>query len=298
MPTADKITAIAPWFGGKRTLAPTIVEELGPHRSYWDIMCGSLAVLFAKPPSSHEHANDLHGDLINLARILQDEESAEKLYGRCMRTLYHEEVFRESEVVCRGENAPSDGSPCLDRAYHFMVVSWMGRNGIAGTKRTKQTFALRWTPGGGGGGVRWAAVADAIPAWHERLRRVTVLRRDVLKVAESIEDCPGVAIYADPPYLVNSRADGGCRYEHEFSAADHCRLAELLGRFRQARVVVSYYDDPQLEELYPPPHWTKREVYGNKNLHVQNRRGAAPTTAPEVLILNGPSLSAGEGMLF
>ncbi len=77
-----KIKAIAPWFGGKRTMAPTIVEELGPHNSYWDIFCGSCAVLFAKEPSGHEHVNDLHGDLINLARVLQREELAVKLYER------------------------------------------------------------------------------------------------------------------------------------------------------------------------------------------------------------------------
>lgn len=66
------ITAIAPWFGGKRNLAPAIVEELGPHRGYWEPFCGSLAVLLAKPRVSQETANDLHGDLINLARVLQE----------------------------------------------------------------------------------------------------------------------------------------------------------------------------------------------------------------------------------
>lgn len=304
--STPKITAIAPWFGGKRTLAPTIVEELGPHSSFWDIMCGGVAILFAKPPSSHEHINDLHGDLINLARVLRDEETAGLLYDRCLQTLYHEELFRESEAVYRGEDPPSDDTADWQRAYHFMVAAWMGRNGIAGTKRVNLTFAIRWTPGGGGGGVRWSAAADAIPAWHKRLRRVTILRRDVFKVAASIQDVQGTVIYADPPYLIESRPGGGCRYEHEFTPSQHRQLAELLGRFRKARVVVSYYDHPLLSELYPSPQWTKRMVYRNKNLHIQNRRGAEPTIAPEVLLLNGPSYASryrpadlsGQGRLF
>ncbi len=43
-----KITAIAPWFGGKRTLAPRIIEALGKHTAYWEPFCGSMAVLLAK----------------------------------------------------------------------------------------------------------------------------------------------------------------------------------------------------------------------------------------------------------
>jgi DNA adenine methylase len=38
------IKAIAPWFGGKRTLAPRITAELGAHRAYWEPFCGSMAV--------------------------------------------------------------------------------------------------------------------------------------------------------------------------------------------------------------------------------------------------------------
>lgn len=278
-------------------MAAAIVEELGRHSSYWDILCGSCAVLFAKPPSGHEHVNDLHGDLINLARVLQREELAVELYELCLRTLYHEELFRESEAVFRGEDPPDEGTDVM-RAYHYMVAAWMGRNGIAGTARVNHTFCVRWTPGGGGGAVRWAAAADAIPGWHRRLRRVSILRRDALAIAESIEDLPGVAIYADPPYLLSTRSRGRCRYDHEFTPEQHIQLAETLGRFHQARVVVSYYDDPLLDELYPKPKWTKRKVYRNKNLHLQNRREAKPTTAPEVLILNGPSYAAAGEMLF
>lgn len=29
------IRSLAPWFGGKRTLAPRIVAELGTHTQYW-----------------------------------------------------------------------------------------------------------------------------------------------------------------------------------------------------------------------------------------------------------------------
>ena len=51
MSTQAKIKAIAPWFGGKRSMAPMIADVLGDHRAYWEPFCGSMAVLFATKPS-------------------------------------------------------------------------------------------------------------------------------------------------------------------------------------------------------------------------------------------------------
>lgn len=70
------LTAILPYFGGKRNLAPTIVARMRKHRAYWELCCGSLAILFAKPKSSMEAACDLNGSVCNLARVLADRERA------------------------------------------------------------------------------------------------------------------------------------------------------------------------------------------------------------------------------
>lgn len=56
----QKINSILPYFGCKRTLAPVIAQELGPHRAYYEPFCGGISIIFAKLPSSIEHLNDLH----------------------------------------------------------------------------------------------------------------------------------------------------------------------------------------------------------------------------------------------
>jgi len=97
-----KIKAIAPWFGGKRNLAPKIIQLLGKHRVYWEPFCGSCAVLLAKEPCMMETVCDLHGDLINLARVLQKEDTAIELYKRVERTLMCEQLHKEA--AARGQN--------------------------------------------------------------------------------------------------------------------------------------------------------------------------------------------------
>lgn len=239
-----KIKALAPWFGGKRNMAPLIVEIMGLHRVYWEPFCGSMAVLMAKPACSMETVNDLHGDLINLARVIQDKELGFQLYDKLSRTLCAEQFFRESRErwICSTE---TNDHPDLDRAYDYFVATWMGMNGVSGTERCNYQFSMRWTAGGGQGATRWANVVGSIPAWHKRLRSVLITQRDAFELIDNIKDETETVIYCDPPYLEKSD-----KYIHDFDDEHHERLAQSLKRFKKARVFISYYDHPKLDELY------------------------------------------------
>ena len=81
------IRCLVPWLGSKRTLGEDIVTELGAHTHYVEPCCGSMAPLLVKKPSQKETANDLHGDLTNLAYVVQDFAAAVPLYERlCQAT--------------------------------------------------------------------------------------------------------------------------------------------------------------------------------------------------------------------
>lgn len=271
------IHSLLPWFGSKRNLAPAIIEELGPHSAYWEPFCGSMAVLLSKPASAHETVNDLHGDLVGLARVIQDPKRGAALYRRLRRTLCSEAQLWESRAALSTSDDPDE------RAYHYFVASWLGRNGVSGTiAGDRATFAVRWTPRGGNPAVRWTHAVASVPEWRRRLRRVTILQRDGFDVLAKIEDADGTAIYVDPPYLTKSSA-----YTHDFAPADHERLAGLLGRFRRARVVVSYYEDPVVRDLYAG--WTARRIEVSKAMSHQSARGGNRSRAVELLFINGPS---------
>lgn len=276
------INAILPYFGGKRALAPRIVEHLGEHHSYWEPFCGSMAVLLAKAPSRVEVVNDLHGDLVNLARVIQHPALGPALYRQLRRTLFCEDAYRRAvdDLETRLVSALDGEVVSLDRAFAYFVASWQGTNGIAGLDRTGRTWARRFTASGGDPAARFAGAVRSIPAWRRRLERVQVHRSDAFELLAKIADGDGVAIYCDPPYLAKSAA-----YRHDFAAEDHGRLALALRRFERARVAVSYYDDPALGALYPG--WAVVPLEANRALtHASGRpRGRAP----EVLLINRPA---------
>jgi len=275
-----KVTALAPWFGSKRTLAPRIVEAIGPHTSYWEPFCGSMAVLLSKPRCRLETVSDLHGDLINLARVVRDPSASQELYRRARLTLCSDDELAAANQVIRA--SPASAALDVDRAYAYLVASWLYRNGSAGLReaKTNNGLCVRWTNNGGAPGARWVSVIRSIAFWRRRLEKVAVLRRDGFKVIEKIPDEPEAAIYCDPPYLV--KAD---TYEHDFVDDDHRRLADALRRFERARVVVSYYAHPRLAELYPG--WDVVDCSRAKNLGNLSplKPKGSTVIAPEVLLV-------------
>jgi DNA adenine methylase len=274
-------SAILPYFGSKRTLAGRIVETVGDHSAYFEPFCGSLAVLLSKPVCRMETAVDLYGDLVNLARVIQTRETAERLYAALYPMIpcnaLHEEAKARVAAADGGDGQALD----VARAVDFFVCSWLGRNGCIGTRQFNNNFCVRYTSNGGTPAGRWKSAVGSIPDWHERLKNVVILRTCGIAVCERVEDKAGTVVYADPPYLVK-----GAAYVHDFDSADHQRLAAALARFEKTRVVVSYYEHPRLSDLYPG--WRRIPVTLTKTLVNQGRRDGdgEAAKAPEVLLVN------------
>lgn len=280
MPQADKtLTAILPWLGSKRTLAERIVAEIGAHHAYYEPFAASMAVLLRKPPCRTETVSDLHGDLINVARCIQHPVAGAQLYRRLRRTLCSEGLFHDARAVVTQPFDPEGGID-VNRAYHYFVLAWLGLNGLVGSAREPANFAKRFTSGGGDPAKRWQTAIRSVPHWRDRLANVSILCACGLTLCEKVEDKAGVIIYVDAPYLAKV-----VQYKHDFTPADHTRLAQALNRFRHTRVLVSYYDHPLLTPLYT--NWRRVELVVNKGLaNASYRDGNVTVAAPEVLLCN------------
>lgn len=279
-----KIKCFAPWAGGKRRLAPRVAELLGEHGVYAEPFVGGCAILPQKPRVASEIVNDANPRLTNVLRAMQ--RSGQKIIERLAAVEFSRGVF----VDCLDfvDRAISPVGHCTDDelAARQLVVWWMGPNGLAGTDR-KPWFAQRHTKTGGDPAVRWNSFKASLPWLCERLTGVEVTGVDGFALLDSVPDESRVAIYVDPPYFAKS-----FRYSVDFDEADHRRLADSLGRFRLARVVVSYYDSvgladggSRLDELYPLERWGRHQVSVSKASANAVRPGTTKTAAVEVLLV-------------
>ncbi len=303
MAEAPAITALAPWFGGKRRMAPAIVRQLcwDPERQvervpdyFAEPFCGSMAVSMAMPKVQTHLVSDLHRELIGFAEVLAGP-NGPALVARCERTLCCESIYddacKQIERFRGMRPYLPDTQSAFDRAWAFYVAAWLGPNGLIGTEHNAR-FCARFGPGGGSPAKRFQSAADSLPWFMERLREMVILNRDAFEVIGSIQDKPGVAIYIDSPYTRETRVSG--EYVHEFedkqgatmfgAEDDHDRLAAALGRFKHARIVVSYEDCDRVRELYAG--WDVIDMGQHKNTSNAAKAGRSSDQAPEVLLIN------------
>lgn len=295
-----KIRALAPWFGGNRVLSRRVGVELG--RLKWCAVpfAGGMPEL-AYIDTRAGVACDKHRHIINLARVIAHPELRQALVSLVEDKVFHPDELRRAQDICIEKQEHFDAmasgpqlfnqpdgvpigradavSPTWAAAYFISV--WMGRGAMAGqTGEFSQSLSVRYTPTGGSSAKRYRSAVESIDHWHEILKgRWEFVVDDGVSLLDRALDEDGVGIYLDPPwpYL-------GDRYRHKVPLGWHANLARDLARFKRARVVVRYGDDPLIRELYPADRWT---------WIVQTSKSQHNGSVPEVLIVNGPARGVG-----
>jgi len=229
------------YFGGKTTIADRIVATLPPHRTYIEPFAGSLAVLLAKPEALIEVVNDLDQELVMFWRVLR--EQPEALVRVCALTPH-----------ARAEYEASKSRPTrldeLELARRVWTKLAQGRGGTLRNTGWRHFVDPNGTNRSMGGYL--ASYVDRMASIAERLSEVSLECRPALDVIAAYGAHPDALIYADPPYLGDTRS--GTNYAHEMpSGDDHRQLAAALRECRAA-VVLSGYASPLYRELYAGWH--------------------------------------------
>lgn len=228
------------YYGGKTGLARTIVAALPPHRVYLEPYAGSAAVLLAKPPASHEVLNDRNGALVTFFRVLRDR--PHDLEDVLRLTPY----ARDEYLACRLDEPGLDD---LEVARRFFVRSNQSVGGIVEARTTWSTSVVS----GASRARTTAARIDRLQAVADRLLGVIIDNRDAVDAIELYASSAEAVVYADPPYLAETRAGAG-GYHHDAPDADHHRrLADAL-RSTAAFVILSGYPSALYDELYTGWH--------------------------------------------
>ena len=81
------------WIGGKHQLAPFIVSKMPHHDRYLEAFFGAGHVFWTKNLADASIINDLNGKLINLYKVIQNEEKKDKLIELLDNSVYSRELF-------------------------------------------------------------------------------------------------------------------------------------------------------------------------------------------------------------
>jgi hypothetical protein len=287
VPAVDMTTtALFSYYGANRILARHVGRELHGRPFVLIPFAGG----FSEVPHIGARSllvADRHVHLTNCARVAADPVLGPQMYRRLRRLPFSMDVLEAAQARCRLRDAAQKGGlfdaaaavdsfAALEWAIDYYVASWMGRGGRAGTKgEFAGGISYRMDAGGGDSATRFRSAVLSLPAWRRTLSRCTILTTDGFDLLEKCGDRDDAGVYCDPPFPA-----GGDPYKHTFNPADHERLARVLHRFERARVVLRYYDHPIVRALYPRGRWTWVERIGRK---------ATNGSAPEVLLINGPS---------
>lgn len=222
---------VAPWIGGKRNLAETIIAEIEwtPHRLYAEPFVGQGGVFLRRPfKAPAEVINDINREVINLFRILQ------RHYVAFLDMLKWQ-ITSRSEFERLKAIAP-DTLTDFERAARFLYLQ---RTSFGG-KVTGQNYGLTIGPGR----FDVTKLVPLLEAVHERLAGVTI---ECLPWGEFIDryDRPETLFYCDPPYA-GSQDDYG---KAIWSPDDFGRLADRLRRIK-GRFLVSLNDVPMVRDAF------------------------------------------------
>lgn len=233
-------TPVIRYHGGKFRLAPWVLQHFPAHTCYVESFGGAAGVLMQKSRSYAEVYNDMDGDIVNLFRVFQAEQSRTALAELLVLTPYSREEF---ELAWE----PTDNQ--IERARRTIIRAQMGF-GSAGATKGITGFRIDTKRKYGTAQSLWTKYPEQIAVIGQRLAGVLIENRPAIEVIKAHDDS-GTLHYVDPPYMHGTRyknAVSGRYYRYEMTDADH---RELIGTLLEAKgmVALSGYDSEIYREL-------------------------------------------------
>lgn len=242
-------------------MAEDIINQMPKHDVYLEPFAGSLAVFLNKPRVIVETVNDIDGRLVNMFKQMRD--NPEPLARLVYFTLFSRAEYNLS--IEKSEDL-------LEDARRMLVRCWFS---IGGKTCSKSGWRRNVSENGPYNTYEWKDMTNRIFAASERLRDAQIECKDAIELIKEYNR-PNVLIYADPPYMHETRVS--LHYENEMNNEQHRKLIKVLKEHSGPVILSGYQSNLYEEEL---SGWNKRTFSVNTTSLKASRK-----TATEVLWVN------------
>uniref|UniRef100_UPI00249B3B58 DNA adenine methylase n=1 Tax=Pseudomonas sp. PS01296 TaxID=2991432 RepID=UPI00249B3B58 len=187
-------TPVIRYHGGKFRLAQWVLQHFPAHTCYVESFGGAAGVLMQKSRSYAEVYNDMDGDIVNLFRVFQAEQSRNALAELLVLTPYSREEFERAWE-------PTDNQ--IERARRTIIRAQMGF-GSAGATKGITGFRIDTKRKYGTAQSLWTKYPEQIAVIGQRLAGVLIENRPAIEVIKAHDDFSTLH-YVDPPYMHGTR---------------------------------------------------------------------------------------------
>jgi len=213
--------------GAKNRIAPWIIDHIPEHSVYVEPYFGSGAVFFNKKPCKIETINDLNSDVVNYFKVLRDK--ADELIRLLELTPYGRDEYNNAYSI-------ADNDTDIEKARKFVVKCFMGfgcsnlyKNGFRSSQQSNSPHTTK----------AWCELPETLRKATARLKNAQIENLSAIEIINRY-NTKDVFIYADPPYLLDTRK--GYLYKHEMTDEQHIELLELLIN-HPGKVMISGYEN-------------------------------------------------------
>jgi len=232
------------WFGGKSKYAEYIISKFPAHKIYVEPFGGAAHVITQKPRIPHEVYNDIDGNVVNF--LMHVREYPIRMMQDCLSIPYSRELYE------KWKREPLPQNP-YERAVRWF---YLNRSGISkgNAEDVPNTGWRHKTQSGQNPAGGYITACKLFKPFAERLQGVMIEHDDFRRIITKY-DSSDTLFYVDPPYVGREKY-----YAGGFTENDHRELADLLNNVK-GKVVLSYYSDPLVSELYKDWNEEKFDAY-------------------------------------
>lgn len=250
MSCVPMIRALVPYFGSNRMSASLVGNHFQGIKWLGIVFSGSLSEIVYLQHVRTIVCNDRNRALINLCNVIRHPVHGPVFIRYVRRLILHPDIIAEARNHLMFDTIHGDCD--IKHATSYYVMAWMTRSGALGTRsELKAPQSIRWEAAGGDSAVRFRSACQSLLQWRRYMQWCTFVCMDYKAFLDKCKDTVETGIYCDPPF-----PGEGDSYKHNIDS--HVALRDRLNKFTNARILVRYYKNPEIEELYHG--WSYKEV--------------------------------------